>query len=396
MNSSAAGILIGFLLLMPLSFATAQSSQGEWVSLFDGETLGGWTVKSGFAAYTVEDGCIVGTSRKGSPNTFLCTDKSYGDFEFEADFKVDPRMNSGIQFRSALRDGQYGGRVNGYQYEIDSSKRSWTAGVFDEGRRGWLANLKTNEKARSAFKKGEWNHCRIVARGNLLKTFINGASAANHRDSMTLSGFFALQVHGTRSKIPLTARWKNLRIKEHGKAAWHALPVSTAGKNWVASGGGQWTVTDGVIRGSHEASDSTQGYLHSTKGRGDFVIRFQVRPITGNSGFFFHSELVRGGTRLKGLQVEIDAAKGIGDLYHALGSKWVSRQDPRSCLRNLKLGEWNSVVVSSVGTRVTVHVNDKMTVDVTKVPGPTDGLFGLQLHGGEDVQIEFRSFERLI
>ena len=55
----------------------------DWVELFDGKTLNGWSVHSGFAKYEVEDGVIVGTAVKGSPNSFLCTDKEYGEFVLE-------------------------------------------------------------------------------------------------------------------------------------------------------------------------------------------------------------------------------------------------------------------------------------------------------------------------
>ena len=51
-----------------------------WKQLFDGKTIDGWSIKSGVATYKVEDGSIVGTTVKGSPNTFLCSDKKFGDF----------------------------------------------------------------------------------------------------------------------------------------------------------------------------------------------------------------------------------------------------------------------------------------------------------------------------
>ena len=50
---------------------------------FDGKTLTGWTVCNGTATYRVENGEIVGKTAVGSPNSFLCTEKSYGDFVLE-------------------------------------------------------------------------------------------------------------------------------------------------------------------------------------------------------------------------------------------------------------------------------------------------------------------------
>lgn len=396
MLSLAMRFVVGFVLLLLVPMLSAQEGATQWTSLFDGKTLNGWVVKSGFADFAVEDGCIVGTSKRGSPNTFLCTKRLYGDFIFEAEFRVDPRMNSGIQFRSELIAGKFGGRVNGYQYEIDSSKRSWTAGIFDERRRGWIANLKNDKKARAAFRRGEWNHCRIVAKANSLKTFINGVPASDHVDTMSLRGFFGLQVHGTNSKVPLTARWRNLRIQELGNSKWTPLPLPDSERDWGATDTQDWKMDAPSIRGIRSGSEAANRYLFSKKDRGDFVLRFVVRPRAGRSAFLFHSVFDDSGQCLQGLQVMIDSMKGIGDVYSVSDGKVVAAQKPNAGLRHLKAGKWNSVVVSAVAGRVSVHVNDFMAVDVLKVPGLSKGQFALQLTGGQSVDVEFRSFERLV
>src|SRR5690606_14299162 len=74
----------------------AEADQG-WVQIFDGKTLEGWKQRNGTAKYRVEDGTIVGTTNEGSPNSFLCTEKEYSDFELEFEVKVDNRLNSGVQ-----------------------------------------------------------------------------------------------------------------------------------------------------------------------------------------------------------------------------------------------------------------------------------------------------------
>jgi hypothetical protein len=107
------------------------------------------------------------------------------------------------------------GRVHGYQVEIDPSKRAWTGGIYDEGRRGWLKNLEDNEAARQAFKPNEWNKFRVECRGDSIKTWLNGVAAADLKDSLTPSGFIALQVHAVgKREQPLEVRFRNIRIKE--------------------------------------------------------------------------------------------------------------------------------------------------------------------------------------
>jgi len=186
----------------------------KWQDLFDGKTLAGWAQRGGKAIYSVEDGAIVGRTVPNTQNSFLCTNKMYSDFILELDFKVDPNLNSGVQIRSNSISEYQNGRVHGYQVEIDPSERSWTGGIYDEARRGWLYDLKDNQPAREAFKNGQWNHLRIEAVGDSIKTWLNGVPAADLIDSMTRSGFIALQVHSTDSKEPLQVRWRNIRIQE--------------------------------------------------------------------------------------------------------------------------------------------------------------------------------------
>jgi hypothetical protein len=219
-------LLLTSLLLSCATLAFAEDKD-KWTPLFDGKTLDGWTQRGGKAKYAVENGEIVGSSVPNTGNSFLCTDKDYGDFILELEFKVDPTLNSGVQIRSQYLDkarevGYMGktvkeaaNRVFGYQCEIDPSARAWSGGIYDEGRRGWLNDLKNNEAAQKAFKQNEWNKFRIECVGDSIKTWINDVPAADLKDSLTPKGFIALQVHGVGDKKePLEVRWKNIRIQE--------------------------------------------------------------------------------------------------------------------------------------------------------------------------------------
>jgi hypothetical protein len=217
------------LLLIAVLLIAARAQAEDWKPLFDGQSLTGWTQKGGKATYRIEDSQIVGTSVPNTSNSFLCTEKAYGDFVLELEFKVHPKLNSGVQVRSECFDeprqvGKGGktkripaGRVHGYQVEIDPSDRAWTAGIYDEGRRGWLNDLKNNEAARQAFKPGEWNSLKVECRGDSIKTWLNGVPAADLKDDLTPRGFIALQVHGVGAETePREVRWRNIRIQELG------------------------------------------------------------------------------------------------------------------------------------------------------------------------------------
>lgn len=206
-------VLVILYALAVYSVAVFADVENEnWESLFDGKSLDGWVQRGGRAVYKAEDDCIVGKTVPNSPNSFLCTERTFGDFILEIDFKVDPSLNSGVQIRSESLPEYRNGQVHGYQVEIDPSARAWTGGIYDEGRRGWLQNLEGKESAKKAFKQGEWNHFRIEAMGFNVRTWLNGVPAADLVDSMTPRGFIALQVHATGSKEPHTVRWRNIRI----------------------------------------------------------------------------------------------------------------------------------------------------------------------------------------
>lgn len=205
------------LAILSVSALHAQSSEKGWTSLFDGQSLNGWK-KLGKADYQIENGSITGITVPNSPNTFLMTEKEYGDFILEMDlFMEDTTSNSGIQFRSHINpQGNNGaGRVFGYQLDVDPSSRKWTGGIYDEGRREWLYALSLNKPAQSAFRNGEWNKFRIEAIGHEIKTWVNGIPCAYMIDTVDATGFIALQVHAIKNESQAGKKifWKNIRIK---------------------------------------------------------------------------------------------------------------------------------------------------------------------------------------
>jgi hypothetical protein len=209
------------------------ADEPDWQPLFDGKTLDGWIKRSGEAKYRVEDGAIVGQAVLNTPNTFLCTTRDYTDFILEYDFKCDPRLNSGVQIRSNSVSGYHQGRVHGYQVEIDPTERALTCGIYDEDRRGWMCDPMDKAAAKKACKPDDWNQVRVEARGDSIKTWLNGVAVADWKDSLTRTGFIGLQVHSTDIKDTLEVRWRNLRIKDLGDP-WSQPPAGAVvllGKN---------------------------------------------------------------------------------------------------------------------------------------------------------------------
>lgn len=198
-----------------LAFASVHAAEPR--PLFDGETLTGWEQVNGKAPYAVEDGAIVGTYVLDSPNSFLATTKTYGDFVLEFDVKADPGVNSGVQIRSHSTPDFENGRVHGYQVEIDTAEPEKSGGIYDEARTGWLADIRKTDaggKVAAAWKSGDWNHYRIEANGDRVRTWVNGVPAADFTKATDSEGFIALQVHsiGNKSDAGKTVRWRNLQL----------------------------------------------------------------------------------------------------------------------------------------------------------------------------------------
>jgi Domain of Unknown Function (DUF1080) len=239
-----------------LSIATQTlSAKDEWVNLFNGRNLAGWTQKAGYDKFFVEDGCIVGQAVTGDDtgndtNSVLATKKKYGNFILELDFKDDHCLFSGVHVRSALAvtnvPVEWGGglkavipsgHVYGYLVMIDPSpvkrwwtctlydQRWWSGGIYDERRRLWLypGDLGGNPdefsmQGKRIFRANDWNHFRIECVGDSITTYLNGTRCAHINDSMNLNGFIGLQVRSwisddthetlTGSKV----RFKNIRL----------------------------------------------------------------------------------------------------------------------------------------------------------------------------------------
>lgn len=200
-----------------LNSAQAQKGEKDWKNLFNGKDLTGWKAVAGTAKYEVINGEIVGTSVAKSPNTFLITEETYGDFILELELKVeDLTSNSGVmvrgQFDPAAREGK--GLVFGYQIECDPSERAWTGGIYDEARRGWLYPLDLNPAAKTAFKMGQYNQYRIEMIGGEIKTWVNGQEVAYVVDDMDKTGFIGLQVHSVKDEhAGRKTYFRNVRIK---------------------------------------------------------------------------------------------------------------------------------------------------------------------------------------
>lgn len=386
------------LALLAVGTSPSLADDHGFVDLFNRENLDGWTQRNGTATYRVEGDAIVGTTSEGSPNSFLCTDEEYGDFELTFEVKLDSPLNSGVQIRSQTRGDDPQGRVNGPQVEIATNG---TAGyIYGEAAGGWM----TPDEARKPhdhFQENQWNSYRVVAFGPNIQVWLNGHLISDLTDREKFEshpqGFIGLQVHGIRSgEGPYEVRWRNIRLRDLSdfEALYNGKDLSgwkTAG-NWLPQSDGSLLIEP---REGETGWQRYDAYLWSEKEYGDFVLDLQYAyPPGGNSGVFF-----RVGDRDNPVEEGIEAqildssqkenALGPHDHGGIIGTAAPTKNMSRPPHR------WNRMVITCVGDDLTVELNGEPIIDVDLSESPLSdrprkGFIGLQDHGQPN-NIKFRS-----
>ena len=388
-------------LILALLVILSSAGQEKWESLFNGKDLSGWKLINGSAIYLACGGEIVGFSRLNSPNSFLATEKVYGDFILELEYKIDPGLNSGVQFRSLSKPEFQNGRVHGYQYEFDTSPRAWSGGIYDEARRGWLYPLDLNPDAKTAFKPNEWNKIRIEAIGNSIRTWMNDVPVSDVLDNLTPEGFIALQVHSTNNPelAGKQIAWRNIRIcttdlenvrrpnfcnihqancidnsisEREQEQGWKLLwdGKTTVGwrgarlKTFPAKG---WIIENGILKvQKSDGGESTNGGdIVTIKKYRNFELQVDFRITEGaNSGikYFVDTELNQGKGSSIGCEFQIlddkkhpDAKQGVNG-NRTLGSLYDLIAAPQN--KPFRPGFFNRARIVVKGSKVEHYLND--------------------------------------
>lgn len=413
------------LLSLSLAWLALPAPAAEvWQDLFNGKDLTGWVQRGGKARYQVDGADIVGSSTMETPNSFLCTAKTYGDFILEYDFKVDEKLNSGVQIRSECFDAPTefvwegktikipAGRVHGYQIEIDPDvprKRMWSAGIYDESRRGWLFPSGGEQSAQSKafseqglriFKRGDWNHVRVEAIGDSIKTWLNGTPCADLKDSVTARGFIALQVHSIgkeKDKAGTQVRWRNLKIAEvavppntlseaEKAAGWQLLWDGKTSDGWRSAKAENfpkkgWRIKDGVlIVHENKGEESAGGGDIITRQRYsnfELLVDFKLTP-GANSGIKYFVQPGLGAITSSGGKAAVGSAIGlefqilddalhpdaklgrdgnrtIGSLYDLIPAAADKKPNP--------IGEWNTARILVNGNHIEHWLNGKKVLE---------------------------------
>ena len=196
--------------LLAASAAISAEVEEGFTPIFDGASFDGW--EGNLKMFRIADGAIVaGTLEAPIPhNDFLCTKKSYGDFELRLKFKVlGEGANAGVQVRSQRVPNHH--EVSGYQADLGDG---WWGSLYDESRRNRVLAKADDAKLGPVLKKNDWNDYLIRCQGRNIQLSINGQQTVNYtepEDNIPMSGIIGLQIHGGG---PSEAHYKDIRIQE--------------------------------------------------------------------------------------------------------------------------------------------------------------------------------------
>ena len=405
--------IVALVILIGFSLSTF-AAPGEWENLFNGKDLTGWERLNGTAEYTVVNGEVVGTSKTNTPNTFLATTRTFGDFILEYEMKMDKGLNSGVQIRSESKPEYNNGRVHGYQVECDDAPRAWSAGIYDEGRRGWLYPMEYNQASKTSYKRAQWNSYRVEAIGNSIRTWLNGVPCANLIDDMTPAGFIALQVHAIgkeEENAGKTICWRNIRIMTKNLEANrtkmdksvtevsylnNALTNNEKANGWKLLWDGKttegwrgaalatfpqkgWTIEDGTLI-PNKGENKGGGDIVTVKKYKNFVLEADFKITEGaNSGIKYFIQSEPGKPNLVGFEYQVlddakhpDAKAGI-DGNRTLASLYdlvkANSQvfDPSQPVKRVNgVGQWNRARIEVNGNKVTHYLNGVKVVEITR------------------------------
>jgi len=407
------------ILLACLLAATSPSQASDgWKTVFDGQSLEGWTTVGGRydgkAVWTVEEGVLVGREGAGHAGGLIYTERDYADFVIELDAWITYPFDSGV-FVRMRPDGK-----KGAQLTLDYRPGGEVGGIYADG------FYYHNPASKDDWIRDGWNKVKVRCAGQPmhLSMWLNGVLVTDYLlpedgGNWARKGKIGLQVHGGSTAPPTSkVMFRNVRVRElpsnagkyweqdkagrksltaAGEAmGWRALFNGEDLTGWDAAGDGSgYRVQDGVLE---FLTAGNSPHLATEKDYTDFQLRmdFQTSAMA-NSGLFLRAARSGGNPAFSGCEIQIlddfnwEKETGSklkpyqfsGGLYGSVAPGVTNALKP--------LGEWNTLVVTYKGTRILTALNGRILYDVDTLElkpeqgaawkdRASTGFIGLQRH----------------
>jgi hypothetical protein len=198
------------------SAAAAPPTLTAPVALFNGKDTSGW-VQVLDSKWTVEDGILLARQNpqgRRDGESWLITEKDYGDFLLAVKFRVTPGGNSGVFLhdpisradRLAAPDGGNPGPwESGFEANINAVDPEYPTGSI------WAIAKGTKGVERA----GDWNDMIVEVRGDKVSTWVNGQVAVSGAtQTRSPRGGIGLQRHGKAEFKDKLVEFKEISIQE--------------------------------------------------------------------------------------------------------------------------------------------------------------------------------------
>lgn len=202
--------LLAIIVVFLFAFCTPDK-KGEWISLFDGQSLDGWKVGNNAKTFSVEEGAIVANGEVA--HLFYdgpVQNHIFKNFELKVELMTMPGSNSGIYFHTAYQESSW--PQKGYEVQVNNSQSDWR-------RSGSLYAIQDVKEVYA--KDNEWYTEHIIVKDKHITVYINDKKVVDYTEPdqvqreegmkgrVLSSGTFALQGHDPKSKV----LYRSIKVK---------------------------------------------------------------------------------------------------------------------------------------------------------------------------------------
>jgi hypothetical protein len=408
---------------LTLTCNTSRSEPGNFVPLFNGNSLDGWVnVNCAPETWMVSDGMIVCS---GLPKGFLRTEKMYENYILELEWRHTRKGGNAGLF---IHSDDLPAVGSAYPRSVEVQIMDGNAGdvfaikgafLVPENRhpQGWTRALPSQDRMNPT---GQWNKYRVESRSGMVELYVNGEMVTRAFNCNPRKGYICLESEGSE------VHFRNIRIAELPSSVPPPDAVASQdegfsslyngadfrGWQWEEGHEGHWVASDYIINydGGSEAEGERRN-LWSEKDFSDFKLivdwRLAGKPelkewfiilpdgsvATTEDGDSLTAEVLNAGDSgiyLRGSsksQVNIwNLPVGSGEVYGYRIDMSMPAEVRRAVTPVLNadnpVGEWNRFVISVVGNVLDVELNGKHVIQSAELPGiPATGPIALQHHG---------------
>lgn len=194
-----------------------------WQLLFDGKTTNGWHTYGAktVRGWAVENGELVALGQQGHEGSAndIVTDREFGNFELEIDWKLSPTANSGIFFNVVEDPARYPAvYATGPEYQlIDDVGFPQKLESWQKTAANYAMHLAPAAKPKPV---GQYNHTRIVVNKGHVEHWLNGDKVVEYQ--LWTPEWEKLVNSGKWNDFPDYGRARRGRIglQDHGSKIW--------------------------------------------------------------------------------------------------------------------------------------------------------------------------------